>query len=90
MNRVRHSLAILGLAALLGGIVAEAAAQTSRPTRNRKVTRKIAKKDLKTERIIGLDWHDSLDAAIAANAASKRDKRPIFFLRILGDLTGKT
>ncbi len=76
---------------ILGALVGlsssiEVSAQTSRPTRIKKAT----KKALKTERIRGLDWHSSLEAAMAANRKSKGKRRPIFFLRMLGEMKGKT
>ena len=64
----------------------EALAQTSRPHRASKPSGKA----LKTERIRGLDWHSSFEAALMANRKSQSKKKPIFFLRMLGELTGET
>ncbi len=83
----KSALGILALAGILG------ASPLSAQTPQRAEVAATAKKpalDLKTKRIIGLDWHGSLEAAIAANEKRPKEARPILFLRVLGDLEGKT
>jgi len=43
----------------------------------------------KPRRVAGITWHDSLASAKKA-ATSRKAARPIVFLRVLGDLAGKT
>ena len=46
-------------------------------------------KEKKIQRVGGLDWHSSLPRAFDA-AKIRKDARPVFWLRMLGDLAGKT
>jgi hypothetical protein len=82
-------LAAVGMVMFLCPL-AVASGQTSRPTVKRKTAVKTVKKDMKPEKIRGLYWHPSLEGAIAANKKIKGAGKPIFFLRMLGDLKGKT
>ena len=43
----------------------------------------------KIQRLYGLDWHVGLPRAFAA-AKNRKDSKPVFWLRMLGDLAGKT
>ncbi len=43
----------------------------------------------KTQRLYGLDWHAGLPQAFHA-AKSRKDSKPVLWLRMLGDLAGKT
>lgn len=42
-----------------------------------------------TKTIFGIDWHPSMTSAAAA-AAKNKSPRPLFVLRVLGDLEGFT
>ncbi len=85
--RIRHVLSV-GLVGLVswGFLAGSVEAQTSRPSGARKVKNVNAK----TERIRGLSWFPSLESAMAANRRNAKDKRPIFFVRMLGNMKGKT
>jgi hypothetical protein len=43
----------------------------------------------KTQRLYGLDWHASLPQAFD-DAKSRKEQKPVLWLRMLGDLAGKT
>jgi len=62
----------------------EDTAETVRPPRTREPDRK--------RRIEGVWWHASLDGArrAAAAAPGRRKARPVLWLRMLGELDGKT
>ncbi len=47
-------------------------------------------KRLVTKRLFDLDWHADWKAAVVKNRIEPKGARPIFFLRILGDLAEKT
>ena len=85
MKSLRYLVSIVGCALLLLGMGVEVSGQTSRPTRKAKV----APRSVGAETIIGLPWYGSFDEAVLANVGAK-NKKPIFYLRVLGDLKGKT
>ncbi len=79
------SVGLMGLVSW-GFLAGSVEAQTSRPS----VAGKVKNINAKAERIRGLAWFPSLESAMAANRRNAKDKRPIFFVRMLGDMKGKT
>lgn len=83
---------------LLGGLCsltltaqAPLSAQTSRPTGSPQQRAIQPGKD-KVKKLYGLKWHSRLDGALAKAQKTSRGRRtqPVFWLRMLGDLAGKT
>ena len=46
-------------------------------------------REKKVQRLYGLDWHASLPRAFDV-AKRRKEPRPVLWLRMLGDLAGKT
>lgn len=67
-------------------------AQKSKPLSRQaeKAASKKAKARLATRKLHDLDWHAGWKQAVTTNLREPTKARPIFFLRILGDLAGGT
>ncbi len=55
-----------------------------------KAASKAAQARLATRKLHDLPWHGGWKAAVTTNLREPKSARPIFFLRILGDLAGST
>jgi len=92
-GRGLFALAALLAMALLGVALTAVAGPISSTTAGEK--KKAAAKEaqrgpLDTRLLFGLSWHDDWKAAVTKNRVEPRKARPIFFLRILGDLAKET
>ena len=91
---MRHrSYSLLAAAALCVAVSPALSEEQTRPTRKpreaQEASRK-ARKPAKPRTLYGIRWYAGVEDAIAASTQRKEKKLPVFWLRVLGDLEGKT
>jgi hypothetical protein len=87
MKLVRCTVFLFAVVSVAGTALDRAASGAER--RARKPVRPAAAERAGTEKLWGIAWHPSIDAALAAAAGnSSADEKPVVCLRVLGDLKG--